>query len=208
MQRLLFVLVFTSISYLSYGQILNFNELITIKSTLEFEEIMYNKKMRFIRKSESYSLWEYHKKINDEGKSRWWNGEFSYSDETTEPESYPEFYEIRRGENCSFGKNYNSSTETAEFFCERSTDSKWKNFPNRIDRSDSIPSYSFNSVVYRLTFITPSQFDDFWETINFDLIYSKTKQDGTRVYKFSNDFIFKIKDYDNGQTFLEIEILQ
>ena len=66
--------------------------------------------------------------------------------------------------------------------------------------------YVFNSVYYDFTFITRSQFDAFWQTVDLNVVYSHTTESGTRVYKYIDDFVFEITDYDNGSVFLEIKI--
>jgi len=203
--KYLITLLLTSISYISSGQLISFNELIEIGSSNEFEELMYNKQMRFIRNSESYSLWE-QKKVEEDGKNKWVSKFLSSSSDTSEPESMPEFYEIRRWEESMFGKNYNSMTKHAELFCGRRVDSKFKHVRNWQDRSETISLYVFNSVYYDFTFVTQSLFDAFWQTVDLNLVYSHTTESGTRVYKYLDDFVFEIKDYDNGSISLVITI--
>jgi hypothetical protein len=203
--KYLITLLLTSISYILSGQLISFNELIEIGSMNEFEELMYHKQMRFIRNPESFQLWE-QKKVEEDNKTKWVLKEIGYSSDTSEPESMPELYQIRRWKESVFGQNYNSITNHAELFCGRRHYSKYQHLWNWTDHSTIISSYVFNNVYYDFTFVTRSQFDAFWQTIDLNLVYSHTTESGTRVYKYIDDFVFEITDYDNGSIFLEIKI--
>ena len=188
---------------ISYAQDISFTELIEIKSTKEFDELMYSNGMRFINQLElccvstiSEGEW-----IEKAGRKRIIKGEYTCNN----PEPTSEFYEIEIEHQRRFGKNYNSNTETGEysdkatatiFYRYRET-SNFRNYPN-------FKGYTTNERIFYIQFADKSHFNKFWESIDSPPVYLHTTEFGLRVYSYSESTKFEIRDYDGGTTTIDI----
>lgn len=188
----------------SYAQDISFTELIEIKSTKEFEELMYSNGMRFIDQLElccvstiSEGEW-----IEKAGRRRRIKGEYTCDN----PEPTSEFYEIEIEHQRRFGKNYNSNTETGEFDPHKATatifyryreTSDFCNYPN-------FKGYTTNERIFYIQFGDKSDFKKFWESIDSLPVYLLTREWGERVYSYNESTKFMIMDYDDGVTTIDI----
>tara|TARA_B100000927_G_scaffold199236_1_gene161143 strand:+ start:1818 stop:2399 length:582 start_codon:yes stop_codon:yes gene_type:complete len=182
MKKLLLILL--CVPMIGFGQNISFSELIQIKDVKTFEKIMYEKGMRYIESNKNYSYWPFtlsgdtmHMQTKKRGKT-----EFKSSDE---------FYIKEKELNSKFGMNYNSKTKSASLFCEIIEKSKYEAHPDMEKRNRN-----FNFVKYNLQFSEKANFNAFWNSININIIYSHTKNNGKRIYNYNNIEI-EVKEYDD-----------
>ena len=190
MKKLLLILL--CLPMIGMGQDVSYIDLIKLNDLKSFEKLMYEKKFRYIEGNKEYSL---HDGVWDEKTRNFKSLNFILTDDLTEIEHKYDDYHLRKSERSSFGKNYNSQMGTAETFYKMNIASRYYSYKS--------PSYMWNYIGFEIQFSDQSDFEKFWNTINIPIEYYDTDKKGTRTYKYKK-IEFKITDYDDGITVIEI----
>ena len=191
MKKILIILL--CLPMIGFGQDVSYTDLIKLNDIKSFEKLMYEKRFRYIEGELEYSLSE---GVWDE-KTRTFTGKnFSYGYDFNEIEHNYDDYYLRKYERSSFGKDYNSKIKTAEIFCEMLISSMYESYLET--------KYEWNFVKFKIQFNNQLDFEKFWDTINITIEYNNTDNEGARTYKYKK-MEFKIIDYDNGITVIEVK---
>jgi hypothetical protein len=183
-----------------YAQDITFSELIEIKSKHQFEDFMYSKGIRFISQHDIYSLWTARLGEWSESEKKYDVYTDEYISSYTEmPEITSEYYKTEIFHGCRFGKNYNSKDSTASVFYDYGEESLFYNWPHIVGKYWDLRDY-------KIYFVSKSDFDRFWESIDHP-VYIETHHDRftTREYSFNENITIFINEWDGGQVNVRIK---
>ena len=197
MKKLLLLLL--CVPFIVCGQDILFEELISVDEVIEFEELMYEKGMRYI---EQDNICTYYKVDT----SFFWNTQEGTEFHFTYEGGDDEFFELRKVRMRLFGKNFTEESKTASIFYEYHEEELIQKGLDKFQDATGMKYLKIGvgrRVSLTIQFANKNDFQKLWNSINHKYSYSLTNDAGYRIYEFENGNVdMRIEDRDGGITLI------